>query len=129
MAGALLLVANIALPVAIARPRDAAGTRDTEARDTDAPSSDVLIEPITHAPIKTDYSRNDVLKALASGGSPFANFAESVSDAYVVSTGHDMPATTRKQLRGRMRVLDYATGLIPGVQLLRVPGDVAQLMS
>jgi len=129
MAGALLLVANIALPVAIARPRDAAGTRDSEARDADAPSSDVLIEPITHAPIKTDYSRNDVLKALASGGSPFANFAESVSDAYVVSTGHDVPATARKQLRGRMRVLDYATGLIPGVQLLRVPGDVAQLMS
>ncbi|WP_087721684.1 hypothetical protein [Pandoraea sp. PE-S2T-3] len=124
MACALLLVANIALPVAIARPRDA-----VETRDTGTPSAGVLIEPVAYAPIKTDYNANDVLKALASGGSPFANFAESISDAYVVSTGHDVPATTRKQLRNGMRALDYATGMIPGVQLLRVPGDVAQLMS
>lgn len=124
MACAVLLVANIALPVASARARDA-----VETRDADTPSSGVLIEPVVYTSIKTDYSANDVLNALASGGSPFANFAESISDAYVVSTGHDMPATTRKQLRNGMRALDYATGMIPGVQLLRVPGDVAQLMS
>ncbi|ALS60062.1 hypothetical protein [Pandoraea norimbergensis] len=124
MACTLLLVSNIALPVAIARPRAPLDTSDAIAS-----SSDVRVEPIHRALIKTDYSAEDVLKALASGGAPFANFAESVGDAYAVSTGHDIPVTARKHLRDGMHALDFATGMIPGVQLLRVPGDVAQLMS
>ncbi|MGC7404678.1 hypothetical protein ACPWR0_09380 [Pandoraea pneumonica] len=120
----LLFVANLAVSLPSTRAR-----RPLDTGEDDATASGIQIRPLTSAPLKTDYSASDVLKALASGGAPFTNFAASVGEAYAVATGNDIAAKTREQLRESMRVLDYATSLIPGVQLLRVPGDVAKLMS
>lgn len=130
MALALLCAMNIAMPIAAARPHFSPDTSDTafpgDASDSD---SGILMRPMAYAPIKTEYSTNDVLKAVASGASPFTNFAESVNDAIAVSTGRDIPAQTRGQLRETMQVLDYGTGVMSKVQLLRLPADVAQLVS
>lgn len=124
MALTLLVVANIAAGAPTARAR-----RPVDTRDAEGSASGIVMAPIAHGALKTDYSARDVLKALASGGSPFKNFIASAGDAYAVSTGQALPAKTREQLREGMQVLDFATGMIPGVQLLRVPGDVAQILS
>lgn len=130
MALALLCAMNVAMPIAAARPRLSADTSDTafpgDASDSD---SGILMRPMAYAPIKTDFSAQDVLKAVASGASPFTNFADSVSDVIAVSTGRDISARTRGQLRKTMQVLDDATGLITRVRLLRLPGEIAQLVS
>lgn len=130
MALALLCVMNVAMPIAAARPHFSPYASDNavpgDASDSD---SGILMRPMAYAPIKTDFSAQDVLKAVASGASPFTNFAESVSDVIAVSTGRDIAAKTRGQLRETMQVLDDATGLITRVRLFRLPGEIAQLVS
>ena len=144
---AIMLVANFAASATAAIPRrfhePAQGAWDAPQRSNiDAyafvpqqratpvrasPPADVVIERVRHAPIKSDYTPVEVLRAVAAARAPFSNTAESLADAYTLVTGHEVAPQTRKTVQGWTTATDLATSLIPKVQVLRLPAEISDI--
>lgn len=139
VAFSLLLAANLATPATSALPpRDrrvrhgnATARLDTSAPTsnlTAMPSSDqVVVRPVTRTAIKSDYAMLDVLKAVAAARSPFLNTGESLADAYEIASGQPVAPDFRRMLRTLTGTLDTATGIVPDVQALRMPAEIADI--
>ncbi|WP_150682879.1 hypothetical protein [Pandoraea iniqua] len=157
MAWTLLLVANVAtlaLPTHAAVPRPApeapsppdtgpalawraasVGTalpalpafHATEIATTSWP--DVVIRPLIPDAVKTDYSVDDILKAIASGNAPFRNLGESIADAYTALTGNDVSTEVREKFRKGTLTADLLTGMLPSAALSRLSAEVAQILA
>ncbi|VVE64247.1 hypothetical protein PCA31118_01541 [Pandoraea captiosa] len=90
-------------------------------------ASGVMIEPVRHAALKSQYAPVDVLRALAAARTPFSSTGESISDAYTLVTGREVPATVRKTVKGWTAAIDMTTGFLPEVQLLRLPAEISDV--
>lgn len=149
---ALLLVSNLAAPAAAGLPRrnliddfhdndlslpgqppaapnappQAEALNASTAASTAAPDN-VDIRPVERTYFKRDYTLMELLKAVAMSNAPFERFGDSLSDAYAVLNEQMPSPVTRDDIRRGARVADTATGLLPKVRLLRLPGDIAQL--
>lgn len=144
---ALLLVSNLAAPVVGAVPRRGliADSHDdnlsppaqlpaehtaaylAEVFNASAPTPDeVDIRPVERVYFKRDYTLMDLLRAVAASRAPFEKYGDSVGDAYDVFSERQAAPDAREKVRSAGRVVDTATGLLPRVALLRVPGDLAQ---
>lgn len=142
---AIMLVANLATPAAgmvpKREPRPApehladyavAATFAPEAQPrTHAPASsevgDVIIQPLALSSIKSDYTFHDFLKAVAAARAPFHYLGESVGDAYEVLSGQEVDPGVRRGVQIGTDTLDLATGLLPNVRMLRLPGELADI--
>ncbi|VVD87554.1 hypothetical protein [Pandoraea soli] len=142
---AILLVANLAAPASGAVPRRARPAEGSGETGADIDSSfdpealpsanatawtaldDVVIQPVERPLIKSDYTFHDFLKAVAAARAPFRHFGESAGDAYEILSGEDVDPQVRRNVRHGAEVLDLATGLLPGVPMLRLPGELADI--
>ncbi|AKM30864.1 hypothetical protein AB870_13255 [Pandoraea faecigallinarum] len=86
----------------------------------------VIVEPVQTSGIKTDYDVVDALRALAAARAPFTSAGESMTDAYTLMTGQEVSPETRRTMRGWTSAVDITTGLIPEVQLLRLPAEISE---
>ncbi|MDR3397833.1 MAG: hypothetical protein P4M06_09750, partial [Pandoraea sp.] len=139
---AAMLVANLVVPPALATPmlpRVSGRQRDDEYAPGDsAPAAsvgrtesprDVEIQPINPPRIKTHYTTPEFLRALASANEPFRNLGKAVGDAYNVMTGDEVAQPTVQRTQQVGEVMDVATGLIPDVQLFRLPARLADVLA
>ncbi|VVD68184.1 hypothetical protein PCE31107_00471 [Pandoraea cepalis] len=143
---ALLLVANLAAPALARVPASSHHTREGEGAGTPCVGSinanavppsgtlaasahaEVIRRPVKHSTtIKTDYTFRDVLKAVSTARAPFHYLLASVGDAYEVLSGRTMDPDVHRRVEQGADVLDLATSVLPGVRLLRLPGDLADL--
>ncbi|WP_353192425.1 hypothetical protein [Pandoraea pnomenusa] len=129
---AILLVANLAAPVMSGIPRHVSlsSNRDPAPQDPTSPDiacTDVSIEPAPRVVVKSDYSRLDVLKAVAAARMPFSRTSESIIDAYELVSGHEVAPGVRASVHRIADTIDVATGLVPDVQLLRLPSEAADM--
>ena len=143
---AILLVANLAVPGTARVPWHSQRARNGEEFGTlrfgmlnvDARSSanvgaasvaeDVSIRPVRHSStLKSDYRLHDVLSAVASAREPFHYLWESVGDTYEILSGRTIDPQVRRGVQQGADVLDAATAVLPGVRLLRLPGDLADI--
>lgn len=137
---AVILVANLIAPSALAMPTlprfqggqrewdDAAGNASASASVGLADASpDVEMYPLPAPGIKLHYTLREFLRAVASASAPFRSLGKTLGDVYSAISGEDVdpPALeTAKRIGG---VVDAATGLIPRVQLARLPAHLAGL--
>lgn len=142
---AILLVANLVAPAAGAVPRRAlpADGPDEPVADIDSPFDpdalssanttawtaldDVVIRPVERPSIKSDYTFHDFLKAVSAARAPFRYFGESAGDAYEILSGDEIDPQVRRNVRQGAEAVDLATGLLPGVPMLRLPGELADI--
>ncbi|VVD66244.1 hypothetical protein PCE31106_00358 [Pandoraea cepalis] len=143
---AIMLVANLAVPAAARVPWRSRHARDGESADTQragaldadalppahtgatSASEDVIIRAVRHSStVKSDYSLHDVLSAVASARAPFHYLWESVGDTYEILSGRRIDPQVRRGVQQGADVLDVATAVLPGVRLLRLPGDLADI--
>ncbi len=90
---------------------------------------DVVIRPLVPEAVKTEYSVDDILKAIASGTAPFRNLGESIADAYTALTGNDVSTKMRTSLRKGTVTADVLTGMLPSAALARLSAEVAQVLA
>ncbi|MDR3397831.1 MAG: hypothetical protein P4M06_09740 [Pandoraea sp.] len=64
---------------------------------------------------------------MSAARAPFQHLGDAVGDAYRLLAGEDVDPKFRHQIRAGAAVVDLATGLIPEVQLLRLPGELAEV--
>ena len=138
---AIMLVANLATPAAGMVPRrESHPDRDNEpgiafdttlAPQAPVPESSafggVAVRPVAHSSIKSDYTFHEFLSAVSAARAPFHYLGESVGDAYEVLSGQQVDPNVRRSVQIGADALDFVTGLLPNVPLLRLPGDVADL--
>ncbi len=90
---------------------------------------DVIVTPVERgSPIKTDYSVQEVVKAVSSAGAPFRSLSESVHNAYEVLSASTVSPNARESVRTSSDTLDFVTGLVPHVWLTRLPGYLASVI-
>ncbi len=144
---AIMLVANLATPAGGAIPRhtsdpadgdeaggggaDTFGNAPVPSADVPAPSalSDVVAEPVVHQVIKSDYTFHDFLRAVSAARAPFHYLGESVRDVYETLSGQEVNPDVRSRVQKGADALDLATGVLPQVRLLRLPGQLAGIVS
>ncbi|MFJ2995761.1 hypothetical protein [Pandoraea sp. NPDC087047] len=139
---ALMLVANLAVPTAghvprrDGRPGELAhdGEFGQSPGSTDHPmaaeeSPDVIIEPLEHVKIKTQYTAGEVLKSIGSASAPFRNFGASVANMYELLTGETLSQHAHDELMQGGEMVDMATGLIPEVAAMRVPPEIIEVVA
>lgn len=141
---AIMLVANLAAPAAGAVPRRASpsegdgevGGAVATTWSPDAPPTanaaspafgEVVVRPMARASIKSDYTFYDFVNAVAAARAPFHHLGESMGDAYTMLSGQEIDPHVRQGVQQGADVLDLATGLLPGVPMLRLPGDLADI--
>ena len=83
--------------------------------------------PVERSSLRSQYTLSEALRSVSAARAPFEHLGESVGDAYGVLSGHDMDPALRQQVRTGAKAVDFATGLIPDVQLLRLPGELAEV--
>lgn len=147
VAFSVLLAANLATPATSALPPSDRRVRHDNNEDyghgtatmrlgTSAPTSNltamplpdqVIVRPVTRTAIKSDYAMLDVLKAVAAARSPFLNTGESLADVYEIASGQPVAPDFRRMLRALTGTLDTATGIVPDVQALRMPAEIADI--
>lgn len=88
---------------------------------------EVVAEAVPQVQVKSEYSAVDVLRAVAAARAPFASTGESMTDAYSLVTGRDVSLETRKTVKAWGKAIDITSGLIPEVQMLRLPAEVSDM--
>ncbi|VVD66287.1 hypothetical protein PCE31106_00360 [Pandoraea cepalis] len=91
------------------------------------PGPAVDVRPLERPSIKSGYTLPEALRSVGAAREPFRNFAEAVADAYTLLSGHDIDPDIRRQIRTGTGAVDFATGLIPEVQVLRMPSELASV--
>ncbi|WP_449413864.1 hypothetical protein [Pandoraea soli] len=137
---AVLMVANLMIPPARATPMlprrsdmrheegDTPGDTTTIAPDArEGFPSDVDRHPLTAPLIKSHYTFREFLRAVATASAPFRHLGKTIGDAYSAVSGNEVDPPTIETAQRIGSVLDVATGLIPDVQLSRLPGQFADL--
>ncbi|VVD63353.1 hypothetical protein PHO31112_00229 [Pandoraea horticolens] len=89
----------------------------------------VVVRPVEHSVFKSEYTFPEVLRSVSSAREPFRQLGESVGDAIEILRGHEMTTSVRQGLTVGGEVVDIATGLIPDVQLVRLPGELAGVLA
>lgn len=139
---AVLMVANLMTLPARATPMLARGS-DMLHEEGDTPGnttaiapdargvvqSDVERHPITAPLLKSHYTFLEFLRAVASASAPFRHLGKTIGDAYSAVSGNEVHRPTLDAAQRVGSVVDAATGLIPEVQLSRLPGKFADLVS
>ncbi|WP_150606260.1 hypothetical protein [Pandoraea cepalis] len=137
---AVMLVANLMAPTVRATPMlprllDSRVREDSPlANATALPSdglpdvpSDVEIHPLPLSLIKTHYTFQEFLRAVATASAPFRHLGRSIGEAYSAVSGNPVDRPTLDAAQRLGGVVDVATGLIPEVQIARLPGHFADL--
>ncbi|MFJ2995754.1 hypothetical protein [Pandoraea sp. NPDC087047] len=140
-----MLVANLAAPAASMIPRrarhpDLDNEADTAVTtplgpetlpDANAPASSafnhVVVRPVAHSPVRSEYTFHEFLKAVSTARAPFRYLGESMGDAYEVLSGQTVDPHVRLGVRKAGEALDVATEQLPYVSLLRLPGNLADI--
>ncbi|APD13296.1 hypothetical protein [Pandoraea pulmonicola] len=131
---ALLLVANLAAPTsarvpARSRPPSADDgalrTEDPLGRPENVAPPDVAVAPLVLSTIKSEYTSLDLLKAMAVARNPFRSAARQLADAFAAVSGGDVDPELRRSMDEWAGLVDEVTGLLPRVQLMRIPAEVA----
>ncbi|VVD95126.1 hypothetical protein PFI31113_01796 [Pandoraea fibrosis] len=143
---AVMLISQLATPTVAARPgqHTADGALDampypggrpaellSNPSSSPAPLHDpaIAVRPVEHTVIRSDYTFPEALRAVSAAREPFRHLGESVGDAYEILGGHEMTQQTRERIRAGAEVIDFATGFLPDVQLLRLPGELAGVLA
>ncbi|UVA79890.1 hypothetical protein [Pandoraea commovens] len=134
VAFAILLVTNYGAYATASLPRgyrdrfEPALTPDGH-HDAQAASipGEVVAEPLPQVQVKSEYTPVDVLRAVAAARTPFASTGESMTDVYSLMTGRDIPHETRETVKAWGTAIDITSGLIPEVQMLRLPAEVSDM--
>ncbi|VVD95107.1 hypothetical protein PFI31113_01795 [Pandoraea fibrosis] len=135
---AVMLISHLATPATAALPDRSVASppRDTEPpveghlphpasnHATDSGAT-ILVQRIEHPAFKSDYTFPDVLRSVSSAREPFRRLGESVGDAIEILGGRDMAPGVRQGITVSGELFDIATGFIPEVQLVRLPGELA----
>ncbi|VVD66265.1 hypothetical protein PCE31106_00359 [Pandoraea cepalis] len=137
---AVMLVANLMVPPAHATPMlprrtdRSPGDNDALVNATAIPSdghaavpSDVERYPLSAPLIKSHYTLREFLRAVATASAPFRHLGKTIGDAYTAVTGNEVDRPTLETAQRVGSAVDAATGLIPEVQLSRLPGQFADL--
>lgn len=137
---AVMLVANLIAPSVHATPMlprrtdRSPGEDDSRVNATAIPSygqaavpRDVERYPLAAPLIKSHYTLREFLRAVATASAPFRHLGRTIGDAYAAVTGNEMDPPTIETAQRIGGVVDAATGLIPEVQLSRLPGQFADL--
>ncbi|WP_157125657.1 hypothetical protein [Pandoraea norimbergensis] len=90
---------------------------------------DVVVRPLAPESIKTEYSVDDILSAIASGGAPFRNLGESIADAYTALTGNEVSTDDRERFRKGTVTADLLTGMLPKAALARLGAEVVHIVA
>lgn len=137
---AVMLVANLVAPPVLATPmlprrseRQPEGDSAPGIATAPPPEAqtqagyDIERHPLDLPRVKSSYTVQEFLRAIAMASAPFRNLGRMVSDAYEAVSGEQAnpPAVATAERVGS--VADAATGLIPKVQLARLPGRVAEV--
>ncbi|WP_353192424.1 hypothetical protein [Pandoraea pnomenusa] len=96
---------------------------------TARPQDGIAVAPVAEAPIKSDYTLPEFLRAIAASRTPFRRTSDSLIQLYARVGNGEVHAHTRKSIQGWAEALDMTTGLIPEVSLIRVPGEMANVAS
>ncbi|MFJ2995762.1 hypothetical protein [Pandoraea sp. NPDC087047] len=138
----VMLIANLATPPTLANPRvprlpdrsreegNAPGnatTWPTAGQADDYP--DVVVSPVERQWIRDHYTALEFLRAVASSTTPFRNLGRAVGDAYSIVSGNTVEPHVLAKAERAGTVVDFAAGLIPNVQLIRLPGRLADVMA
>ncbi|MFJ2995759.1 hypothetical protein [Pandoraea sp. NPDC087047] len=137
---ALMLVANLIAPATAALPSRFRQTcpDDWEPHRANPPyvrpalpaqpSPDVVVRAVEAKPtIKSDYTPFDVFKAVAAGASPFSKTGESIMDVYTVVSDNEVAPDVRQAVRSWTGAVDIVTGMVPDVQMLRLPSEMVEM--
>jgi len=139
---AVMLVANLITPAARATPMlPRLSGRSHEGDDSPgsvaAPPSDGQAEeyqsverrPLTQTRIKSQYTAVEFLRAVASASAPFLHIGKAMGDAYAAVSGNEVGQEAIQRAQRVGGVVDAATGLIPKVQMIRLPGRLADVLA
>ncbi|AKC69195.1 hypothetical protein MB84_06490 [Pandoraea oxalativorans] len=120
--------ASASLPREFRNPSERALAPDGRDDFHGAPRPDeVVAQPVPQVQVKSQYSPVDVLRAVAAARTPFASTGESMTDAYSLVTGREVPRETREIVKTWGTAIDITSGLIPEVQMLRLPAEVSDI--
>jgi hypothetical protein len=131
---ALLLVANLAAPASARVPAqsrepstDDGGlrTEDPAGDPENVAPLDVAVAPLVLSTVKSEYTSLDLLKAMATARNPFRSAARQLADAFAAVSGGDVDPELRRSMDDWAGLVDEVTGLLPEVQLMRIPAEVA----
>ncbi len=146
----LMLVANLLAPPALASPMvpripriPHMSGRQHDADNAPGIAPELVTAPPPEAPtdmyrevemhsidrpwVKSDYTAQQFLRALASASAPFRNLGRMIGETYRTMSGEALDPPTREMAQDVGIALDAATGLIPNVQLTRLPGQLADM--
>jgi len=139
---AVMLVANLIAPTALANPmvprlpnrerndEGAPGNATTSGTAAQADESpEVAIRPVERQWIRPRYTTQEFLRAVATATTPFRNLGKAVGDAYGVVSGNEVEPEVIETAQRVGTVVDAATGLIPSVQIIRLPGRLADVIA
>lgn len=134
----VMLVANLMAPPALATPM--LPRQPNRWREGDSPHDftttlppgeptqaqhEIQRHPLDHPRIKSNYTFQEFLRAVAAASAPFRNLGRMVGDAYEAMSGDEADPSAIATAQRVGSVVDAATGLIPNVQITRLPGRVA----
>lgn len=90
-------------------------------------NGDVERHPLSPPLIKTHYTFREFLLAVAAASAPFQHLGNAIGETYSVVSGNEVDPPVLDAAQRVGSVVDAATGLIPEVQLTRLPGQFADL--
>ncbi|WP_174995452.1 hypothetical protein [Pandoraea horticolens] len=136
----MMLVANLMAPQALATPmlprrsnrwREGDSAHDiTTTLPPGEPTQaqhEIQRHPLDRPRIKSNYTFQEFLRAVAAASAPFRNLGRMVGDAYEAMSGDEADPSAIATAQRVGSVVDAATGLIPNVQITRLPGRVADV--
>lgn len=124
---AVMLISHLAMPCAGDCPADLPSNPSSSPAPLHDPA--IAVRPVEHTAIRSAYTFPEALRAVSAAREPFRHLGESVGDAYEIFGGHEMTQQTRERIRAGAEVIDFATGFLPDVQLLRLPGELAGVLA
>lgn len=89
----------------------------------------VMVRRMEHSVFKSEYTFPEVLRSVSSAREPFRHLGKSVGDAIEILHEHEIAPGVRQGLTVSGEVVDIATGFIPEVQLVRLPGELAGVLA